>query len=153
MPIKADFHNTVKNLFNLTAVLLYSKVRDIFGTGKMTSRTEHCVSSIKSAVILASVAGTVGIAALVVQALSAADNTLSQNCGSVTEYNAKLPSSHPNNRCAVQDDDLSWTNWLSGKSRSGQFHFIDLLELLHGHERKPLDDMTPNNSGSSTSRL
>ncbi|MBO1270970.1 hypothetical protein J3L11_04810 [Shewanella sp. 4t3-1-2LB] len=119
----------------------------------MASRSEHCVSSIKSAVILASVAGTVSIAALVMQVLTAADDSLSQNCASVTEYNSKLPSSHPNNRCAMQDDDLSWSSWLSGKSRSGQFHFIDLLELLHGHERKPLDDMTPRNTGRSTSGL
>ncbi|MDF0535012.1 hypothetical protein KDN34_16000 [Shewanella yunxiaonensis] len=116
----------------------------------MAFKNEHCASSLKSAAILASVAGTVGIAALVFQSLTAADDSLAQNCAQVTEYNSNLPSSHPNNRCAVQDDDLSWTSWLSGKSRSGQFHFIDLLELLHGHERKPLDDMTPTNTGRSS---
>ena len=31
----------------------------------------------------------------------------------------------------------SWFNWLQGNSRSTQFHFVDLLELLNrfGHNR------------------
>ncbi len=59
------------------------------------------------------------------------------------EYNPALPASHPNNFCAQPIDDVSWSNWLVGKSRSGQFHFLDLLELLHGHNSRPSDDVNP----------
>lgn len=34
-----------------------------------------------------------------------------------------------NLQCA-QVAEPSWTSWLTGKSRSTQFHFIDLVELL-----------------------
>jgi hypothetical protein len=30
----------------------------------------------------------------------------------------------------LQVNQPSWSNWLTGKSRSTQFHFIDLVELL-----------------------
>ncbi|WP_207234068.1 MULTISPECIES: hypothetical protein [Shewanella] len=65
-------------------------------------------------------------------------------CDSGTTYNTSLPSSHPNNRCASEVTDLSWGSWLTGNSRSTQFHFIDLIELLHGHEDKPLSDLPSN---------
>lgn len=32
--------------------------------------------------------------------------------------------------CAVTEQQ-SWYSWLRGKSRSAQFHFVDLLELLN----------------------
>lgn len=32
--------------------------------------------------------------------------------------------------CAVTEQQ-SWFSWLRGKSRSAQFHFVDLLELLN----------------------
>jgi hypothetical protein len=42
-----------------------------------------------------------------------------------------LPVSHPVNRCAAdQSQGVSWSEWFTGRSRSYQFHFIDLLELL-----------------------
>ncbi|MFC3187080.1 hypothetical protein ACFOD0_09285 [Shewanella intestini] len=63
------------------------------------------------------------------------------DCETNTSYNSTLPSSHPSNRCATQNNDVSWTNWLSGNSRSSQFHFIDLLELIHGHKQKPLPEL------------
>ncbi len=31
----------------------------------------------------------------------------------------------------------SWLAWFSGQSRSTQFHFIDLLELLNSFKHKP----------------
>ena len=34
--------------------------------------------------------------------------------------------------CATAPLTVSWTRWLSGKSSSFQFHFLDLLELLYG---------------------
>ncbi|QSX29858.1 hypothetical protein JYB88_17005 [Shewanella cyperi] len=73
--------------------------------------------------------------------IQAADDsaTVACACSGETRYNNSLPASHPNNRCATQTRDLTWGSWLSGNSRSGQFHFIDLLELLNGHQDKPLD--------------
>ena len=69
-------------------------------------------------------------------------------CNSSTSYDAQLPSSHPKNRCAEQSNDVSWGNWVAGNSRSSQFHFIDLLELIHGHKDKPLNDMPTSNSAN-----
>jgi hypothetical protein len=34
--------------------------------------------------------------------------------------------------CVTSPLTVSWTRWLSGKSSSFQFHFLDLLELLYG---------------------
>jgi len=43
----------------------------------------------------------------------------------------ELPISHPVNRCvANQSQEVSWSEWFTGRSSSYQFHFIDLLELL-----------------------
>jgi hypothetical protein len=64
-------------------------------------------------------------------------------CSDSISYNNMLPSSHPNNRCATENTDVSWKNWLTGKSRSSQFHFLDLLELLHGHKSQPNNDSAP----------
>ena len=33
----------------------------------------------------------------------------------------------------------SWLSWFSGQSRSAQFHFIDLLELLSRFQTKPTE--------------
>lgn len=71
--------------------------------------------------------------------------TLACDCDANVEYNNRLPASHPNNRCALPEHDVSWKNWISGKSRSNQFHFLDLIELWHGHQDKPLNDLPANN--------
>lgn len=52
-----------------------------------------------------------------------------------------LPSTHTNTSCqtiadvstapqCVNANQQSWFSWFQGKSRSTQFHFVDLLELL-----------------------
>ncbi|MBY6187818.1 hypothetical protein KUV89_14445 [Marinobacter hydrocarbonoclasticus] len=38
--------------------------------------------------------------------------------------------------CAAQSG-LNWHTWLVGRGGSSQFHFVDLLELLYGHEKRP----------------
>lgn len=52
----------------------------------------------------------------------------------VSAFNPALPASHVENQC-VRDRDgveqVSWLSWIAGQSSSYQFHFIDLLELLH----------------------
>ena len=63
-----------------------------------------------------------------------------------SQYNPSLPASHPSNRCAEQMSDLSWQSWLTGNSQTNQLHFIDLFELLYGHESAPISKNTPLNS-------
>ena len=56
-----------------------------------------------------------------------------------SNFNPKLPASHIQNQCARDREgvvEVSWLSWLSGKSPSFQFHFLDLLELLHGDNDK-----------------
>ncbi|TDP37565.1 hypothetical protein DEU29_10627 [Idiomarina aquatica] len=33
-------------------------------------------------------------------------------------------------QCVAAANEVTWTNWVKGESRSAQFHFIDLFELL-----------------------
>jgi hypothetical protein len=65
----------------------------------------------------------------------------------VTEFNPQLPASHVQNQCArIRDDvtEVSWFSWIAGKSPSFQFHFLDLLELLHGDDSK--GDFSPSSN-------
>jgi len=43
---------------------------------------------------------------------------------------------HSVNRCIQIEEDSSWASWLTGDSRSAQFHYLDLLELLTGTDYK-----------------
>jgi hypothetical protein len=95
--------------------------------------------------------------ALLLSQLLMATETASANskacvCDSSTSYNTSLPSSHPSNRCAEQSNDVSWGNWITGNSRSSQFHFIDLLELIHGHKDKPLNEIPTSSNPNPLSR-
>jgi hypothetical protein len=96
--------------------------------------------------VLAFTAVVVATLTLSIDQLTANTDTAACACNSDTRYNSALPSSHPNNRCADQTQTLSWKTWLTGKNRSSQFHFVDLLELLHGHQNKPVDDLKPTTS-------
>lgn len=53
----------------------------------------------------------------------------------VAECEALLQNSeHPNAQsvCQAPEQGVTWGAWFSGKSRSTQFHFLDLFELLFG---------------------
>jgi hypothetical protein len=39
------------------------------------------------------------------------------------------------NTCIKVQEDSSWFSWLTGDSRSAQFHYLDLLELLTSSEK------------------
>ncbi|MGJ8682383.1 hypothetical protein [Paraglaciecola sp.] len=75
-----------------------------------------------------------GVAFATVLGLSYAspqEGSLFCHCETNISFDHNLPLSHPVNRCASsQSDAVSWSSWISGKSSSYQFHFIDLLELL-----------------------
>lgn len=71
------------------------------------------------------------VMALFVKATPSQQYALMCSCNDNVEYDTKLPMSHPTNRCATQQKSaVSWSSWFSGKSRSSQFHYLDLLELL-----------------------
>ncbi|QSX34041.1 hypothetical protein JYB87_01955 [Shewanella avicenniae] len=108
------------------------------------------IPNMKTVAVTITAAGVVVSAAFSVQQWVIDDQSLVGNCTTRNEYNTALPANHPSNRCANPQQELSWRSWLSGKSRSGQFHFIDFMELLSGHQRKPIDDVSPRNSGRST---
>lgn len=42
----------------------------------------------------------------------------------------------PQSQCLKVEEDSSWISWLTGDSRSAQFHYLDLLELLTGTDDK-----------------
>ncbi len=37
-------------------------------------------------------------------------------------------------QCMDSEQETGWFSWLTGDSRSAQFHYLDLLELLTSHE-------------------
>ena len=39
----------------------------------------------------------------------------------------------PSGNCQAKAANQSWFSWLTGKSRSSQFHYLDLLELLESN--------------------
>ncbi|WP_417761181.1 hypothetical protein [Shewanella sp.] len=117
----------------------------------MDAKPQALLPNLRSVAVMLTAAGVVVIAVFVIERVTMRNDQLALNCGTQNEYNAALPSSHPSNRCANQQQELTWRSWFSGKSRSGQFHFIDLMELLNGHQSKPLDSVTPNSSRNSQS--
>lgn len=119
----------------------------INGKGPLMELRPHRLFSYLSTRPVKSVSAMVTTSTLVVLTSFAFSSPAKQNtdqacaCDANVNYNASLPSSHPVNRCAVKEHDVSWKNWISGNSRSSQFHFIDLIELLYGHKDKPLADI------------
>lgn len=95
----------------------------------------------KSITALLATSSLVMISSFALPTSTQSNTTQACVCKSDTTFNASLPNNHPANRCATQENDVSWKNWITGNSRSGQFHFIDLIELLHGHKNKPLGDI------------
>ncbi|PHR66223.1 hypothetical protein LG272_03730 [Pseudidiomarina marina] len=58
-----------------------------------------------------------------------------QTSKSLEECQALMQNSEQPNAqqvCQAQQQNVTWGSWFSGKSRSTQFHFLDLFELLFG---------------------
>ncbi len=103
---------------------------------------------LKSTILLSSLATVFTVAALTEQQEDILNASAACVCESDSnQYNTALPASHPSNRCATKDD-LSWKTWLTGNNSSTQFHFVDLLELLYGHNDQPIEDINPANSNT-----
>ena len=80
-----------------------------------------------------------GAVALISVAVTSTPNSHSSVCEfhPVTESTPKWPASHIQNQCARHQEgveEVSWLSWIAGKSSSFQFHFLDLLELMHSDE-------------------
>lgn len=45
---------------------------------------------------------------------------------------------------------LNWVEWISGKSRSPQFHFLDLLELVFGKKGNQPNSLDANNQPTNS---
>lgn len=96
----------------------------------------------RSTAVFAVVTAAVGTISLTSQSSLLASSACV--CDTATSsYNPGLPASHPSNRCASQANNLSWKSWLSGKSQTNQLHFIDLFELLYGHQSAPISNNSP----------
>jgi len=46
--------------------------------------------------------------------------------------------------CLNTSEHVTWLTWLSGNSRSTQFHFLDLIELFYNSGSSSSDSASPN---------
>ena len=61
---------------------------------------------------------------------------------------SSLANAHIANACiAKHNANHSWLAWVGGSSRSTQFQFIDLFELLHGDKDKSRKAVIPTREG------
>lgn len=91
--------------------------------------------------VLFSTSAAVLIATLSFSNLAQDEGSAFCSCSKATVFDTQLPMSHPVNRCAAQitSRGVSWSSWISGRSNSYSFHFIDLLELLSRYSDAPKD--------------
>ncbi|WP_105166719.1 hypothetical protein [Pseudoalteromonas sp. T1lg23B] len=53
-------------------------------------------------------------------------------------------SQNSDSRYCRQESEVNWYSWFRGESGSAQFHYLDLLELLLGSDRKSDGRLAPN---------
>lgn len=87
--------------------------------------------AIKAGILIASVSLSIGVFSLT--------SGLEQETRSIedclhTNQTATLPKQ--THLCAQVTEESSWLSWLTGDSRSAQFHYLDFLELLTGSPDK-----------------
>lgn len=73
----------------------------------------------------------------------ATSNTNTIQCTSASLANAQTATTCLSKHNAND----SWVAWFSGSSRSTQFHFIDLLELVHGEKDNSRKVRVPTREG------
>ncbi|MDE3272782.1 hypothetical protein [Pseudoalteromonas sp. G4] len=62
-------------------------------------------------------------------------NTASTACNCPSQLQTNNSQYLPMGSCQARAANQSWFSWLSGKSRSSQFHYLDLLELLESGKK------------------
>ncbi|MBQ4832634.1 hypothetical protein J8L70_05215 [Pseudoalteromonas sp. MMG010] len=79
----------------------------------------------KTGMLIASVFVVVGVVSFLPENKPA---TIAQiNCAHNNEDHTLVSTQH---KCLNIEQNKSWAAWLKGESRSAQFHYLDLLELL-----------------------
>ncbi|EKE84513.1 hypothetical protein [Idiomarina xiamenensis] len=73
--------------------------------------------------------GSLALIAMLMPAPPQFAANLTQQCEQVL---AKSELGGIEQRCAADQQQVSWSQWATGESRSTQFHFIDLFELVFG---------------------
>ena len=74
-----------------------------------------------------------GIALVAVLSSNALDNQVTGSC--LKSANSSNETSLNITTCnSFMAEAVSWFDWVGGKSRSHQFHFLDLLELLYSSD-------------------
>lgn len=74
-------------------------------------------------------------------------NNQQANCPQLpVEQPAQLPTKVKSADCNHNHREPSWSSWLTGQSRSTQFHYLDLVELLFG---KQAEQHTQQNSSAT----
>ena len=58
------------------------------------------------------------------------------NCSCPSQMQANNANYLPVGNCQARAANQSWLSWLTGKSRSSQFHYLDLLELLESGKKE-----------------
>lgn len=89
---------------------------------------------------LATLAALCGIALLSVMHSApwqAASSNDLQQCQQLQQQQA------PQTVCANLHEEVSWLEWLTGESRSTQFHFLDFFELLFADKDQGKGDYHP----------
>lgn len=74
--------------------------------------------------------------------LITSDNSSSLACSCPSQMQANNTSYLPIGSCQARAANQSWFSWLTGKSRSSQFHYLDLLELLESGKKEASTDYT-----------
>lgn len=97
--------------------------------------------TIMNKLVTGSLAASVLFIALAYAQMEPAEGTLTCSCAPQVVFDHSLPMSHPINRCASkQSTGVSWFSWITGRSTSYQFHYLDLLELLTRVENSTQDN-------------
>ncbi|MEW9797365.1 hypothetical protein [Alteromonas sp. CYL-A6] len=87
------------------------------------------------------------VAGVMLTSTAAITLTMSKDCA--WQAQTDMPANNPvvvsqiPQQCDASVTEVSWLSWLAGKSSSYQFHFLDLLELLHGSDRSNRQPVSP----------
>jgi hypothetical protein len=83
--------------------------------------------AIKAGILIASVSIVIGVSSLASN--SEQETRSNENCLQSEQTAASVTQAHG---CVNVAEESSWFSWLTGDSRSAQFHYLDFLELLTG---------------------
>ncbi|HET8817501.1 MAG TPA: hypothetical protein VFM61_08650 [Pseudidiomarina sp.] len=75
------------------------------------------------------VCGMVLLGSMLSPSWQARANNVTQQCDDLLK-NTEQKQAYE--ECTALEKEVTWKSWFSGQSRSTQFHFLDLFELLFG---------------------